>query len=348
MRALLLLLLYLIVEEVSAQGPPQFVFDRVEINIHGIDVDINTIAVYIDVLKENDLYEAQKILGQASRYGEQVNFKPIVPLSFDTPYTLAYNDAIKHFVIKLPEGYERLTVVAIHPDSKEIPANLLKWYVEFSRPINPMNIYDYFSIIDYEGAAIERAILPLESALLSEDGKLLTLWMEPGRQKRGLLPNQELGAVLQIGQHYKLQIDHNLKDENGVRMQQRNPFEFKVIKPDRSKPDINRWDISLPSINSKMALLIDMDELMDYGSIIDHVHIYSKGVAVKGQWRQKFQEKQLEFIPINNWIGGGYSVIFDPAIEDLAGNNLLRLFDSHRDDKVDPYTVQTTLDFFVE
>lgn len=348
MRALFLLLLCLMVEEVSAQGPPQFVFDRAEINIHSLDVDINTIALYIDVLKESELSEAQKILGQANRNGDQVNFKPMVPLSFDTPYTLAYNDEIKYFVIKLPEDYERLAVVAIHPDSKEIPSNLLKWYVKFSRPINPSNIYDYFSIIDHEGAAIERAILPLESALISEDRKLLTLWMEPGRQKRGLLPNQELGTVLKIGQHYKLQIDHNLKDENGVRVQQSNPFEFKVIEPDRSKPDVNRWDISLPSIDSKMALVIAMDELMDYGSIIDHVHIYSKGVAVKGQWRQKIQEKQLEFIPINNWIGGGYSVIFDPAIEDLAGNNLFRLFDSNIDDKVDPYTVQTTLEFFVE
>jgi hypothetical protein len=39
------------------------------------------------------------------------------------------------------------------------------------------------------------------------------------------------------------------------------------------------------------------------------------------------EERSWRFVPSAPWIAGGYSLLVDPRLEDLAGNSLLRLFD---------------------
>jgi hypothetical protein len=43
----------------------------------------------------------------------------------------------------------------------------------------------------------------------------LTLFIDPGRIKRGVLPLEEVGPALEEGKRYTLMIDRDLKDGTG-------------------------------------------------------------------------------------------------------------------------------------
>ena len=85
--------------------------------------------------------------------------------------------------------------------------------------MNPIKIYDHIRFLDDEGKPIDRSILDLGAPLLSADGTLLTVWIEPGRQKRLLGPNRHLGSVFDIEQNYTLHISNTLKDAQGIALE---------------------------------------------------------------------------------------------------------------------------------
>ena len=42
------------------------------------------------------------------------------------------------------------------------------------------------------------------------------MFFDPGRQKRGILPNQQMGRSLEPGQRYTLVVDREWRDGNGL------------------------------------------------------------------------------------------------------------------------------------
>jgi len=321
-----------------AQETSRFSFSRDSIVIRDLAI-AETLAVFrghLDTITKLQL----PVLGTRKQKGDQVVFYPYVPFNLDSPYTLFFKDGFQLFSIPRPEAYAPLTVRTIYPQTQKIPANFLKWYIQFSRPVNASNIYNHIRITDPTGNNIDRTLLPLLNPLLSEDGTLLTLWVEPGRQKRDLGPNVRLGAVFTEGKKYKLIVE-GLKDQNGVLMKTIFTHSFSITTADRTKPNVQQWNILIPKSGTQEPLKIQCAEVLDYGSLQDAIHITTKtGVEISGKLKWNASEKSIYFFSLSNWRKGEYIILFDKLLEDLAGNNLERLFDNEMQKHTEDYLPQ--------
>ncbi len=335
---LITILFFIMTLELFSQSP-KFSFSKTAIEVVSDDSQ-NVIKVYKGAFKNSqEINNKKSIIGNINRQGDRLFFSPLLPFQVETSYTIVFNNTFYEFSIPLESNYKILSVQNLYPNSSELPSNLLKWYVEFSKPVNPTNIYDHISLIDNRTQKkVDRALLPLETPLLSNDGKLLTLWIEPGRQKRDLGPNKRLGKVLEIGESYTLKIDGNLKDAKGIPMKSDFRFSFKVSEADRTQPNINNWKFDLPKPNTENALIIHLNDNLDYGSLTHNLKIYDdENKHVEGVFTIDSNNKKVMFTPFNQWKSKSYVLKCNKLIEDVAGNNLERLFDRNvKKESLDP------------
>ncbi|MCX7667077.1 MAG: hypothetical protein N2112_16210, partial [Gemmataceae bacterium] len=105
-------------------------------------------------------------------------------------------------------------VVQVYPTSEMVPENLLKFYLEFSGPMKRGEVYKHVKILDAKGKPVVLPFLELDEELWDVTGTRLTLFIDPGRIKRGLKPREEDGPVLEAGERYTLEISTNWKDGN--------------------------------------------------------------------------------------------------------------------------------------
>ena len=181
-------------------------------------------------------------------------FTPLVPFDQEVAYTIVSNGRTAVFEIANTVDYVPLEITGIYPNTREVPANILKWYIQFSKPVNPVKIYDHIYFLDEKGEPIDRSILHLGAPLLSADGTLLTVWIEPGRQKRLLGPHRHLGSVFQPSKNYTLHISETLKDSEGLPMVKSIHYEFTTTESDRIQPAITQWEILSPVAQSRQPL----------------------------------------------------------------------------------------------
>ncbi|GGG40006.1 hypothetical protein GCM10011344_46090 [Dokdonia pacifica] len=273
--------------------------------------------------------DKKAILGNYAQNNGELYFIPILPFQKNNRYTVVYENEVYPFTIDLDASYKHLQITEVYPNSDTLPSNFLKWYIQFSKPISPSKIYDHISLINNsDNTTVDRALLPLETPLLSDDGTLLTLWIEPGRQKRDLGPNERLGEVLIPGESYTLIIDEHLKDRQGISMKMNFKHSFSVSDPDRKKPSITSWKLQLPLANTKDPIILQYQEQLDYGSLQNTLQIVdTSGNRIKGKFIIAANQKNIYFTPLNNWNKNTYTLKCKPIIEDLSGNNLERLFD---------------------
>lgn len=284
--------------------------------------------LYKGKIQDRDLaLSLHPILGTSIRDQGYMKFTPLVPFESGTPYTLICGSSLIHFEVSRPISYEPLKVNAIYPGTPEVPANILKWYIEFSRAVNPVKIYDHISFLDQDGKSIDRSILNISAGLLSPDGTLLTVWIEPGRQKQLLGPNKRLGSVFEPNQQYTLLIDSTLKDNQGYQIASDVQHLFTTTEADRTKPSLDDWLVDPVQAGSDEVLGIDTKEIIDYGSLIDAFHIKRDGQQVEGAISYDPKSKRILFSPAKKWQSGLYIIEVDHRLEDLAGNSLLHLFD---------------------
>ena len=92
------------------------------------------------------------------------------------------------------------TVVArVYPSGDVVPENLLRMYVEFSAPMGRKSGVEYISLLDHAGKEIPGAVLPLDYEFWSPDHTRFTVFFDPGRVKKGILPNRADGPAARSG-----------------------------------------------------------------------------------------------------------------------------------------------------
>jgi len=280
-----------------------------------------------NISDDHQLQNTSAIIGTTTRDDTHTTFTPLVPFDKETPYTLVNNEQAYVFKIAKSNSDSPMQITGIYPSVNEVPANILKWYIKFSKPVNPIKIYEHISFLDQDGKVIDRSILHLGAPLLSADGTLLTVWIEPGRQKRMLGPNRHLGSVFDSSKKYTIHIAGTLKDAEGLPIEKSVEHTFTTIESDRIKPSLAQWKIQPIEANTKNPLEIIVNEQLDYGSLLDAFSLDFKGKQLNGNLSYNSKLKTIFFTPLNNWKKGIYNVKIESSLEDLAGNNLLHLFD---------------------
>jgi hypothetical protein len=220
------------------------------------------------------------------------------------------------------------TVAAVYPSVNALPENLLKFYLFFSAPMSGGHIYDHIHLRDSAGKDVQLPFLEIDEELWDPTMTRLTLFLDPGRIKRGVRPLEEIGPALQSGKTYILRITRDWRDANGAPLKSDYEKTFTVTPPDRDPPNPLRWKITPPKSKSRDPLTIAFDEPLDHALAQRVLRITDpKGAAITGSIQLDASDRTWTFIPDNHWNAGAHKLIIPTIIEDLAGNNIGKPFD---------------------
>jgi hypothetical protein len=268
------------------------------------------------------------LFGSYSIENGALKFRPRFPLAAGVTYHAAFHPPGIAGVEAVFHGPEPVAappthVVAMYPSAAVIPSNQLKLYIVFSAPMQSGDVWPKIHLIDQDGKPSVLPFVELDQELWNRDHTRLTLLFDPGRIKRGVKPNVDMGPVLEEGRRYTLVIDREFKDGHGAPLEAAFRHEFTAGPAERRGIDPKNWKITSPAAATVNPLVIDFDRPLDYALLQDVFHIPEvEGVVSLGPG-----ETQWRFQPAQRWKAAEYSLIIDMALEDLAGNRIGRPFD---------------------
>ena len=233
------------------------------------------------------------------------------------------------------------TVAAIYPAVDVLPENVLKFYVLFSAPMSGGQIYEHIHLRNAAGEPVELPFLEIDEELWDRSMTRLTLFLDPGRIKRGVQPLEEIGPALQPGKSFTLTISRAWRDANGAPLKADFKKAFKVAAADREPPNPLRWKITAPKMKTRDAVTVAFDEPMDHALAQRVLRITDPaGASVAGTVKLDSTDQTWSFVPDNRWEKGTHKLVVPTIIEDLAGNNIGKPFDVDLEEKPRPVTTE--------
>jgi len=276
-------------------------------------------------LKDNNT----DIIGDLFSEGTMVTFKPIVPFTNGQDYQIKYQNKVVLDYKIAPSIQESIPeLLAIYPNVDYVPENLLKMYFKFSQPMQEVkSSLDFIKVFDKTENKEVDVFLELETELWNKEHMLLTLWLDPGRIKKDLIPNKEKGLPILKDHEYSITVSENFKTANANNLKQNYIKEFSVGPQDKEKPSTHDWYINTPN-SQKESLKIIFNQPLDVIIVNEVFSIYnSYNKLVEGTFLFQKNGFSTEFLPSENWKPGNYLIKIESRLEDLAGNNLNRLFE---------------------
>ena len=215
-----------------------------------------------------------------------------------------------------------LVQVVVTPDlpAAPVPANLLRFYVHFPQPMARGRVLDKLHLFRDDGREVPMPFLDQE--LWDRDQRRLTVLIDPGRVKRGVAPQVELGEVLEAGRTYQLVVDRSALAANGVPMGVEFRRAFRVGPAVRQGIDPKQWRVTAAA----ESVVVEFDRMMDDAILEWALEVVDgAGRVVEGTIRRS--ATRWVFTPGSPLARGKYELRIDPAIEDVSGNRLGRPFD---------------------
>ncbi len=287
------------------------------------------------VKNERDAYPSNAIQGRYTVENDYLVFIPYFPFEKGLTYVARTKESdssyrYQSFQVGEKDTYDKAELVGIYPSSDVLPENILRFYIYFNTPMKRDQALQHIHLVDAQGNVDHEAFMEFKQELWSADGKRLTLLFDPGRIKRGVSTNRELGPALLEGNKYSLTISENWQDVYGQKLQEEIKKEFVVIEAYRKQIEVSDWVICKPQLSSINALSICFDRIMDHALVQSMLQLEDEGGnRIAGRWESLQQEKQIQFIPDKIWKKGIYQIVVDSRLEDVAGNNLDNLLDGN-------------------
>ncbi|MBT8185706.1 MAG: hypothetical protein KJN76_12750 [Eudoraea sp.] len=271
------------------------------------------------------------ILGQLEESGSRYLFKPVIPFTRGEKYDIrSKGELLVSFKVDGNKESGSGELMAIYPSKDTVPENLLKIYLQFSQPMQQVGeVRNYIEVRDETTKEVVDVFLDMETELWNKEHNRLTLWLDPGRIKTDLIPNREQGLPLLKGHQYKLKISRLWKTAQGIPLNKDYSKGLVVISRDSTKPEPEDWVVTAPESGKKEALQLYFNEVLDAILAMEAFTILnSEGEEVSGSFSLGPNERSIYFEPVYSWKKDNYTILIDPILEDMAGNNLKRLFDT--------------------
>ncbi|MES2774664.1 MAG: Ig-like domain-containing protein [Bacteroidota bacterium] len=290
------------------------------------DMKADSVLPYLQVRLHGN---ATAMLGSYKAAGDYILFSPIIPLMPGGSYeVLLKNKLVGEIKIPLADTGNAPYVINIFPSNDTVPENLLKIYLEFSAPMQEGQALQHVCLLNDQNDTVPGVFLDLQPELWDKERTTLTLWLDPGRIKRDLIPNQKMGNPLRLGKHYTLAVSKQWKDIYGMPLKQSYTRKFVAGARDSISPIPGKWVLKLAPANSTDPLQINFGEALDYYLAQETIIIKDeKGTAIAGKIRIINNGTGFAFQPKKPWQAGPYRLQISSMLEDLAGNNLNRLFE---------------------
>ena len=269
------------------------------------------------------------ILGKFSADNSALLFEPLIPLTPGLTYHILDNNRlIGQVFVPFNPNEKAPELVAIYPLLDTLPENLLKFYVHFSKPMRSGESLQFIHLLGEKEDTLRDVFLNLQPELWDTNSSILTLWLDPGRIKRGLTLNRALGNPLKMNKTYHLVISSAWKGQNGLKLAQTHRKTFVAGKRDEQAPDLKQWQLQLPKVGTTALLWVKTQESLDHYLLSESIGIVDQNNSpVKGEIRLGKKDDQVVFFPAKPWKAQRYRLQIDARLEDLAGNNLNRAFD---------------------
>jgi hypothetical protein len=276
------------------------------------------------------------MLGEYAVVGDTLRFVPRFPPLRGTRYVARFNGASLEAPSLTAEwrrpavaGPSTTHVAAVYPSADTVPMNLLRMYIQFSAPMTVGEATRRIRLLDTNGKEVPNAFLVAAGGqeLWDSAHERITIFFDPGRIKRDLVPHEAIGLPLRTGHSYSLVVDSGWPDAMGRPLAERHVKRFYVGEMDRSLPRVATWRVSAPPPGTRDPLTIDFPEPLDR-ALVARMLVVKRGAArVDGMVDLESRETRWRFTPAAYWRDEEYVVEIDTELEDLAGNNLKHLFD---------------------
>ncbi len=219
-------------------------------------------------------------------------------------------------------------VTSLSPSSDPWPSNLLRFYVHFSAQMSQTQGVEFVRLLDDKGQEVTDALLPSAIDFWNADRTRYTVFFDPGRVKRGILPNRTLGRALEPGRDYTIVVDAAWRDAEG------RPLAESYRRTFRSGPPVERalaltdWRITAPRAGTPDTLVVVFPHSLDEGLLRRAVGVAQAGEGpIDGTVAVALGETEWRFIPARPWRAGRHELLVLSILEDPSGNRLGRAFE---------------------
>ena len=243
------------------------------------------------------------MLGTYSARGNFIQFRPMFPLDPGRQYRVVFTPPGQQALVAtvgLPAlAITPSTVVShVFPSSDVVPANQLRLYIHFSAPMGREGGLPFITLLDDTGKTVVDPFLPLDAEFWNDDHTRYTVFFDPGRQKRGILPNQQMGRSLEPGKRYRLVVSREWRDGNGLPLKEDFTREFRVAEPDERPLDTAAWRLMPPPAGTREPLRVEFDGPLDHGLLLRALGVTgSDGKFLDGDVKVEAGESRWSFTP---------------------------------------------------
>ena len=295
-----------------------------------------------------DLPNVPSVLGSYSFSDGALIFVPQYPLQPGVTYRASLKIPTQQPIIQrfaIPRGDTMPTTVVerVYPSAGLLPENQLKFYIHFSAPMSRGEAYSRIHLLDEAGKVVQRPFLELTEELWDQDLRRFTLFFDPGRIKRGLVPHNELGPPIEDGKKYTLVIDREWPDAENSLLKEEFRKSFVVGPADRRPLDISTWRVIAPKPRMSDPVVVEFTEPLDHALLECELEVIdASGSRVEGSVEIDRDETRWRFIPSSPWKPGNYLIRAGTVIADLAGNMVDHPFEVDVFEKVDARIARET------
>jgi hypothetical protein len=278
------------------------------------------------------------VLGSYAVKDGLLRFEPRFPLTPGLRYRAIFEPShlprpaearavVSAFTVPKPQA-PAAVVEQVYPTRDRLPENLLKIYLHFSAPMSRGEAYAHVRLLDEAGKPVVGPFLELGEELWDPAGKRFTLFLDPGRIKRGLKPREEFGPVLEAGKKYTLVIDRGWRDARGNPLKETYRKTFRTVAAVEEPVDPKAWQVRPPPAGGTRPLEVRFPAPLDHALLGRMVRLTdAAGHEVAGTVAVADEETRWRFTPARPWQAGDYRLVIDTALEDLAGNSIGRAFE---------------------
>lgn len=278
------------------------------------------------------------VAGRYAVVGRTIEFTPAFPFEAGRMYHVRFDpallpsprsNAVVLANVGLPAGPASapVRVTSIYPSADAWPENLLRFYVHFSGPMARQTGAGRVHLLDADGNEVTDALLPASVDFWSPDQMRYTVLFDPGRVKRGILPNLEKGRALVNGRTYSIAIDAGWLDAEGRPLAKGHRFTFRAGPAREAALSLKDWRVSTPAAGSRDTLVITAPAPLDHALFARVVGVTSGGATLDGQVDVGQAETEWRFTPAEPWRKVAHDIVVLSALEDPAGNRIGRAFE---------------------
>lgn len=272
------------------------------------------------------------LLGTYSVEAGSLVFHPRFPLAPGVPYRAVFSPPGGKSIEAIFDGPRQETtpttkVVHVYPSADVLPSNTLKLYLYFSAPMSRGEAWQRIHLLDDNGKPLQFEFVEIQQELWDARNTRLTVLFDPGRIKRGVLPEMQMGPPIVEGKHYTLVIDRQWKDARGVPLAEGFRKSFRGGPADRTPPNPETWRMIAPKAATAGDLIVEFPKPMDYALLQRMLGVSAGHGNVAGAVSVGREETQWRFTPREPWKAGAYQLTIDTALEDLCGNHIGQAFD---------------------